>query len=152
MTRTRLKSRAALLTVLLGAAAAAVMPVSSAIAVDSSPTTWQVEVSPTATLLARGAALSVSVTAQCPSSPFFPTTGLVTVTLSQRQGSITTSASGTATVACTGAPSAETVYVVVKSGDKVFKKGTAFAVATIAQCAFCGGTMDTDSRTVTVSP
>jgi len=148
MTAQRLKGRAALLTVLVGAAAAAVLPVSSAIAVDSSPSTWQVVVSPTATLQARGAAVSVPVTAQCPSSQY-SSTAVVTVTLTQRQGSSTTSASGSATVVCTGAPRAETVYVVVQSGARVFKKGTAVAVATIAACDYCGA-MDTDSRAVTI--
>jgi len=41
------------------------------------------------------------------------------------------------------------VYVVVQSGARVFKKGTAVAVATIAACDYCGA-MDTDSRAVTI--
>jgi threonine dehydrogenase-like Zn-dependent dehydrogenase len=41
------------------------------------------------------------------------------------------------------------VYVVVESGQRVFKKGTAAAVAGIAPCQYCSP-MDTDSRTITI--
>ena len=66
MTRTRLTSRGALLTVLGGAVLAAILPVSAAVAFDSSPDTWQVQVASTAGLEARGAAVSVPVSVQCP--------------------------------------------------------------------------------------
>jgi hypothetical protein len=62
----RLKSRGAVLTVIGGAVLAAILPVSAAVAFDSSPDTWQVQVSSTASLEARGAAVSVPVTVLCP--------------------------------------------------------------------------------------
>jgi hypothetical protein len=147
MTRSRLKSRAAVLAVLLGAVVATVVPVSAAIAFDSSPYSWQVELSGTAALQARGAAVTVPVAVQCP----YYNSAAVTVTLTQRQGSSTTSATGSTSVTCTGTPSYETVYVVVQSGQRVFKKGPAVAVAAIASCpySYCSA-MDTDSRTVTI--
>ena len=121
MTRTRLKSRGAVLTVLGGAVLAAILPVSAAVAFDSSPDTWQVQVASTAGLEARGAAVSVPVSVQC---PYYYSSAGVSVTLTQRQGSSTVTASGSTTVHCTGSPSGDTVYVVVESGQRVFKKGT----------------------------
>jgi len=146
MTRTRLKSRGAVLTVLGGAVLAAILPVSAAVAFDSSPDTWQVQLASTAGLEARGAAVSVPVTVQC---PYYYSSAGVSVTLTQRQGTSTVSASGSTTVHCTGTPSGDTVYVVVESGQRVFKKGTAAAVAAISPCQYCGS-MDTDSRTITI--
>jgi hypothetical protein len=146
MRRTRLKSRGAVLTVLGGAVLAAILPVSAAVAFDSAPDTWLVQVATTAGLEARGAAVSVPVTVQCPA--YYSSAG-VSVTLTQRQGSTTVAASGSTTVHCSGTPSGDTVYVVVESGQRVFKKGSAAAVAAIAPCQYCSP-MDTDSRTITI--
>ena len=146
MTRTRLKSRGAVLTVLGGAVLAAILPVSAAVAFDSSPNTWQVELASTAGLEARGAAVSVPVTVQC---PYYYSSTFVSVTLTQRQGSSTVSSSGSTGVPCSGTPSGQTVFVVVESGQRVFKKGPAAAVAVISPCQYCTP-MDADSRTITI--
>ena len=146
MRRMRLKSRGAVLTVLGGAVLAAILPVSAAVAFDSSPDTWQVQLGSAGGLEARGAAVSVPVTVQC---PYYYSSAGVSVTLTQRQGSTTVSASGSTAVPCSGSPSGQTVFVVVESGQRVFKKGTAAAVAAISPCQYCGS-MDTDSRTITI--
>ena len=122
MTRTRLKSREAVLTVLGGAVLAAILPVSAAVAFDSSPDTWQVQVASTAGLEARGVAGLVPVSVQCPY--YYSSAGVSVVAHPAAGQGSTVTASGSTTVHCTGSPSGDTVYVVVESGQRVFKKGT----------------------------
>lgn len=133
--------------VLVGALLAAAVPASSAVSFLSPPQTWDVEVQSPALLQAKGAAVTVVVNVTCPGGAF----ATVDLTLSQRSGSTTTSASRSADVRCTGQTQQVSMSVLSPSDSRVFKKGPAFADAVLFGCAYTCGVMDTDGRTITVT-
>lgn len=144
---TRLHTRhPAALALLVGGVLAALVPVGSAVALDSPPQGAGLEVQSPATLLARGAAVSVPVTYQC--APGDQTID-ISVRVVQRAGSETISGYGSRTAPCSGAPQSTTVTVV--ADGRVFKKGTAVATAEAFTCgfSFCGTI--TDSREITIT-
>jgi hypothetical protein len=147
-THIKVRNRTALLAVVLGAVVAAVLPVSAAVAFDSSPQTWQVIVGTAATLEAKGVAVSVPVEVTCPAGAFSPRLDLTVI---QRSGSGTVSGSRSTELSCTGAPQQLTVAVIAQDSSKLFKKGSAFADASVSGCDFITcGVRDTDSRTISI--
>ena len=145
MNRLRTRHPAAL-ALLVGGAMAALVPVGSAVAVDSPPLGAGIQVQSPAALLARGAAVSVPVTYQC--APGDQSIDIF-LRVVQRAGSETISGFGSRTVPCTGGVQSTTVTVVTES--RVFKKGTAVASAEAFTCgfSFCGTI--TDSREIAIT-
>jgi len=133
--------------VLLGVLVAAFVPISSAVALLSSPERWEVTVGSPATLEARGAAVTVPVTVTCPPGAFGAT---VTLSVTQRSGNSVVSGSRSRDLSCTGAPQDLRISVVATTGSRVFKKGAAFGDATLFGCGYVCGTMATDGRTVEI--
>lgn len=137
--------RLSVLALVVGTLIAVSLPLTSAVAFDSPPDTWRVEIASTAKLEARGAAVTVPVQVQCPAG----VNATVTMSVTQRSGSGTISAFRAINVSCTGGPTQHSVSVIVEFGSRVFKKGPAFADASVGFCQYCGA-MDTDSRTITI--
>jgi hypothetical protein len=132
---------AASLAVAAGGAVAALSPSSPAVAFFSPPLFLDVQVESPGTLIARGAAVDVSVEVTCTSPQAF-----VDVALTQRAGSGVARGFGSATVGCTGARQ-RIVVTVTAVDDKAFRKQAAFADATIFGCAesVCGSERDTET-------
>jgi hypothetical protein len=88
------------------------------------------------TLLARGAAVAVTVQAACdpvPNAPF-PIFSSVSVGVSQRVGRRAVTGGGNAPITCDGQTQTVTVHVVPSSpfgANGVFKRGVAFASASV---------------------
>jgi hypothetical protein len=146
MTRTHGKHRAVAAAVLVGAVVALAVPGSVAVAVLSSPELWHVAIGPTATLQARGAAVSVPVTVTCPAGSF----AALDLSLTQRAGNQVVTGSRSTSPQCTGAEQALVINVTAQTGSRAFKRGEAFVEATLFGCTYACGTFATDSRTVTV--
>ena len=147
MTRSKSRSRAAVLAVLLGALVAALVPAASAVAFLSAPQTWDVEVQPPLTLEARGAAVSVPVQVTCPTGAF----ASLDVSVTQRSGGSVVSGTRTRQITCTNSPQQLRVSVLAAPGSKVFKKGQVFVEAVLYGCGYACGVMDSDGRTVQIS-
>ena len=147
MTRSKSRTRAAVLAVLLGALIAALVPSASAVAFLSNPQTWDVEVQPPVTLEARGAAVSVPVQVTCPTGTF----ASLDVSVTQRSGGSVVSGSRTRQITCTNSPQQLRVSVLAAPGSKVFKKGQVFVEAVLFGCGYACGVMDSDGRTVQIS-
>jgi len=93
-----------------------------------------------ATLVAKGAAVSVPVDVTCPAG----STGYLSVRVTERAGSRIASGFGSSSVVCTGAP--QTVDVLVTGQGQAFKKGPAVAEASLSVCSyfyFCQFASDT---------
>jgi hypothetical protein len=129
-----------------GGILAAVVPSSTAVAFFSSPLLLDVRVQSPATLIARGVALSVPLEVTCAGGQFAG----VSLSVSQRVGSETTSGFAFEDVTCNGQRQTIFVTVQAQSGSKAFRKGTGFAQAEIFGCTetFCGS--ETDSRTISI--
>jgi hypothetical protein len=101
-------------------------PVRPAVGFHSPPEVLSVEVGDTATLVARGAAISVPVEVVCPAG----SSGFLSVNVSQRAGSrIASGFGGTGDFLCTG--TTQIVNVTVTAQDLAFKRGTAVASSTL---------------------
>ena len=107
--------------------AAAVVPAAAANAAVSG----SVDIGETATLLARGAGVSVPVTVTCISD--LPLAyGYVNVSITQRQGQTLVQGSNSTQVrTCDGTPQ---VYTVVITGSRPFKAGEVVASSTLEFC------------------
>lgn len=127
----------------IGAGLALATPVLPAVGQDSPPSVVSVEVGDEATLVARGAAVSVPVEVICPAG----SRGFVSVRVTQRAGSrIASGSAGTSDFICTGAT--QTVDVLVHAQGQAFKKGPAVAEAFLSVCSdffFCVSTSDTEN-------
>ena len=144
---TRLRARhPATLALLVGAVLAALVPVGSAVALDSPPQGAGIQVQSRADLLARGVAVSVPVTYQC--TPGDQSIDIF-VRVVQRAGGDIISGQGSRTVSCSGGQQATTVTVV--ADYRVFKKGAAVASAEAFTCGylFCGTI--SDSREIMIT-
>ncbi|MBM0233144.1 hypothetical protein JNW91_15500 [Micromonospora sp. STR1_7] len=84
-----------------------------------------------ATLVARGVAVDVTLTVTCPVSA----NGGAEVSLRQRSGNIVAHGSGWAPLNCTGEPQAVTTRVLADAGGAVFHKGVALANGLIELCS-----------------
>lgn len=145
MNRIRTRHPAAV-ALLVGGVMAALVPVGTAVALDSSPQGAGIQVGSPADLLARGAGLSVPVTYQCAAGDQDID---ISVEVVQRSGSGTTYAYGSRTAPCTGGLQSTTVTVT--AGERVFKKGTAVATAEAFTCGFTFCGTISDSREISVS-
>ena len=145
MNRIRTRHPAAL-ALLVGGAIAVLVPVGTAVALDSPPQGAGIQVESPADLLARGAGVAVPITYQCAAGDQEID---ISVEVVQRSGSGTTYAYGSRTAPCTGGLQSTTVTVT--AGDRVFKKGTAVASAGAFTCGFgfCGTI--SDSREISIS-
>ncbi len=126
----------------IGGGLAFAVPVLPAVGQISPPAVLSVEVGDQATLVARGAAVSVPVEVRCPAG----STGFLSVRVTQRAGSRIASGSGsTNDFVCTGATQA--VEVLVPAQGQAFKKGQAVAEASLFVCGpmFCGSVNDTEN-------
>jgi len=139
MNRLRTRHPAAV-ALLVGGALAALVPVGSAVALDSPPSaTAYIEIE-SAQLVARGAATDVTVSFLCPAGSFASSQ----VRLTQRSGPEITAGSGFVSLTCTGSVQQTVIRVTASSGARAFKSGTALAQATLSTCGsgFCGTVSD----------
>lgn len=132
----KVRFAAASVVIAAGGTLAALGPASPAVAFFSPPLFLDVAVDSPATLVARGAAVDVPVEVTCTSNQ-----ASVVVTLTEAVGGhAVATGSGFATVGCTNAR--ERILVTVTAVDTPFRKGTAFAAASVNGCtddfSFCG--------------
>jgi hypothetical protein len=146
MRKPRSTLRAAAAAIAAGGILAAVVPTPPAVAFFSPPLLLDVRVLSPATLIAKGAAVSVPVEVTCAGGQFAE----VSVSVSQRVGSGTATGFASDDVPCTGQRETTSVTVLPDSGSNAFRKGTGFARAVIFGCTerFCGS--ETDSRTISI--
>jgi hypothetical protein len=145
--RTKLRTRAAaaVVALLLGGLLALFATSGPAVAFFSGGLFLDVQVQSPARLVARGAAVDVTLEVTCSGT----STADVFVSVSQKAGSGVAQGSGFASVGCTG--SGQQVIVRVQaSGGKTFKQGTAVASAEIFGCGtrVCGS--ETDSEAIQI--
>ncbi len=118
-----------LAAIAVGAGLALGVPALPAVGQISPPSIMSVRLGGQATLVAKGAALSVPVQVRCPASSPFQS---LSVQVTQRAGSkIANGYGGTNDFACTGAT--QTVTVVVQAQSIPFKKGPAAGQASPAR-------------------
>jgi hypothetical protein len=126
----------------VGGGLAFAVPALPAVGQVSPPAVFSVEVGDEATLVARGAAVSVPVEVTC-----FPgSNAFLSVRVTQRTGSRIASGFGDAQFTCTGEP--QTVDVLVHAQGQAFKKGPAVVQATLSSCGFfppCETATDTET-------
>lgn len=127
----------------VGGTLALIGPATPAVGQFSPPTVLSVEVGDEATLVSRGAAVSVPIEIVCPGGA----TGFLSVRMTQRVGSRIASGTGTTTdFVCTGAT--QIVNVLVTGSDHAFKRGEAVGEAFLAVCPdffFCSFASDTET-------
>jgi hypothetical protein len=145
--RTRLRGRlaAAVVAIVLGSVLALFATTGPAVAFFSGGLFLDVQVQSPARLVARGAAVDVTLEVTC-NSPFGAD---VFVSVTQKSGSGVAQGFAFDNVACTG--SGEHVVMRVQaSGGKTFKQGTAVASAEIFGCnnVTCGS--ETDSEVIEI--
>jgi hypothetical protein len=134
-------------TFALAAAAAGFLiagPVLPAVGFFSPPLTLDVRIDSPAILIARGAALDVSLDVVCTSK-----TADLSVQVTERAGADVAQGFGFKSINCEG--DLQTVHVsVTAQGGKAFKRGTGFAQAQIFGCVqnFCG--QENDSRQIDI--
>ncbi|MCO1597808.1 hypothetical protein M8C17_21900 [Micromonospora sp. RHAY321] len=100
-----------------------------------------------ATLVARGVAVDVTLTVTCPVSA----NGSAEVSLRQRSGTIVAHGSGWTPLHCTGEPQAVTARVLADAGGAVFHKGEALATGLIELCSDDGCDGGPYSNTVRIT-
>jgi hypothetical protein len=117
-----------------GVALALLSPAAPALAFDSGGLHLDLSVQSPATLVARGAAVDVSVDVTCNSQYAY-----LDVQLTERVGSRLASGYNYVQVTCTGSPQRVLVRVMA-SGDRAFSRGTAVATANLGACTatICG--------------
>lgn len=135
------------LALVVGGLVALAVPMSAAVALQSPPVGAGVEVRSPAQLLARGAAVEVTVAYTCPQGNF----ARLDVSLTQRSGPTVVSGSWSREVTCTGSEETVQVVVTASTGSRTFKKGPAVATAELFTCGFpfCGTV--SDSREIAVT-
>ena len=145
--RTRLRGRlaAAVVAIVLGSVLALFATTGPAVAFFSGGLFLDVQVQSPARLVARGAAVDVTLEVTC-NSPFGAD---VFVSVTQKSGSGVAQGFGFDNVGCTGSGE-QVVMRVQASGGKTFKQGTAVASAEIFGCnnVTCGS--ETDSEVIEI--
>lgn len=127
-----------------GTALAILGPASPAVGFFSPPLLLDVQVQPTAQLVARGAAVETRIEVTCAGADY----AYLTVSVTQRAGSEIASGYVSRSIGCY---QQQTLLVVVPADSgKAFKKGTAFADAQITGCAYASG-CGTENDQVTIS-
>jgi len=142
---------------LAASAAIAAMLVGSATAASA---THSVQLDGTASLVGKGAAVTVPVTVTCAPSPYpgpfpspfpppFPGSSRVAVQVTERSGNRIAQGYGSASAVCDGTP--HTVDVQVTAQGAPFKHGDAVATATMTVCDYFYGCHNaTDTETIQV--
>ncbi|MEZ5411501.1 MAG: hypothetical protein R2761_25945 [Acidimicrobiales bacterium] len=133
------------------AGTAALLPdFAAAVAFISPPLVLLATPQPPAHLVARGAALDVTVEYSCTAQPNM----FIEVRVTEAVGRRVASGFGSTSVGCDGATHRTVVRVVATPGGAAFARGTAVVDASVFGCrddfAVCGN--DTISRTVRVRP
>lgn len=147
---TRAKVTLAGLALAGGAAAAAVLgPAGPAIGQSSPPLVVQIQVNSPATVVARGAALDVSVTIEC-SGLATGTTPFVSVSVTESVGGKIATGNADVSPVCTGT-SQNLLMVVTAQAGKAFKKGAAVANGSIEGCDFTTCETAQDQPTIAIS-
>jgi len=142
----KVKAALAGLTVAGGAAAAALLGAGPAVGQASQPVQVEIQVNSPATLVAKGAAADVSVTASCSGTSV--SSGQISVSLTERAGSVIASGGQSSVIDCTGMP--ENVTLVVPANVRPYKKGTAIANASIFACTTTFGSCANQQVTATI--
>jgi hypothetical protein len=143
--RTKVKAALAGLAIAGGAAAAVLVgPAGPALGFFSPPLLLEIHVDSPATLVAKGAAVAVSVQIQCAGAR---SDAFIDLSLTERaEGGGLATGFAFAEVKCTD----QTVHftVIAQSGGKAFKAGSALADASVFACAprFCAS--EQDQRTI----
>jgi len=129
----------------VGTALAILGPASPAVGFFSPPLLLDVQVQPTATLVAKGAAVETRVEVTCAGADFVN----LSVSVTQRVGSEIASGYFSQQIGCY---QQQTLLIQVTAGSgKAFKKGTAFANAQIYGCSFSSGCgSETDQETISI--
>jgi len=136
---------AAALTV--GTALAILGPASPAVGFFSPPLLLDVHIQPTATLVAKGAAVETRIDVTCAGAAY----AYFNVSVVQRVGSeVATGYSSSDQLVCTGQRDTHIVLVMAQSG-KAFKKGPAVIEANIFGCAYSGCGSEDDQATVDIT-
>jgi hypothetical protein len=144
----RLRTRhPAALALLLGGALAALVPVGSAVALDSPPSATAFVEIESAQLVAKGAGVDVTVTYLCPAGG----SASLSTTVTQRSGpEVTSGSSSFVSLPCTGEPEQRVVRVTAGGGMRAFKSGTALVQASMFACGsgFCGSVSDQEEVSI----
>lgn len=131
----------------LGTVLAILVPASPAVGFFSPPLLLDVQIQPTATVVARGAAVEARVEVTCAGASY----AYVNMSITQRVGSEVASGGTSTQVAC--GPQRQTLLMLVTAQPgKAFRKGTAVAEAYISGCAPngpCGS--ETDTATIDIN-
>jgi hypothetical protein len=155
------KARVALagLAIAGGATAVAVLgPAGSAVGQASPPIQVQIQVNSPATLMDKGAAVDVSVTASCSGQTAFPASIVLNVTESVARR--VAFGNQEASIDCTGASQTLDIQVTAGTGSpsgfppgpsKAFEKGVAIATASIEACTFTTCVSQQVQPTITIS-
>ena len=145
MNRIRTRHPAAL-ALLVGGAMAALVPVGTAVAQDSPPTSTATVEIESAQLVAKGAATDVTLSYSCPAGAY----AYVGVQVTQRSGpEITSGSSYFNTLSCTGDTQQVVLRVTATNGMRAFKAGTALVQANLNTCSFTCVTVS-DSEEVSI--
>lgn len=99
-----------------------------------------------ATLVAKGAAVDVSVTVTCEAGA----SGSVGTTITQRSGNTVMQGSGSTSFVCTGEPQTVTVRTVAEVGGPPFKSGEAVAHAFANACGEFGCEFASTDETIRI--
>lgn len=142
----RIKAAVTAVTIAGATAAAVLIPSSPAVAFSSGGLVLDVAVQSPATLVAKGAAISVPVEYTCSGTD--DATLSLNVTEKVSGGAIASGGASLNTLVCSGEIETTTLDVTA-SGSRAFAKGPAFTSGSIFGCAnFCG--QQADSVTITI--
>lgn len=130
----------------VGAVLALLMPASPAVGFYSPPLLLDVQLAPTAELVARGAAVEIRVEITCAGANYG---AQVEVRVTQRVGSEVASGNVFMEPNC-GSQRQTAILLVPAYSDKAFKKGSALAEARIFGCSYNGCGSETDSETISI--
>jgi hypothetical protein len=131
----------------VGTALAVLGPASPAVGFFSPPLLLDVQIQPTATLVAKGAAVETRVDVTCAGATSY---AAISVSVVQRVGSeVATGYSGSMQISCTGQRETHLVLVTAQPG-KAFRKGPAVGEAEIFGCAYSCGS-ETDQKTIDIT-
>lgn len=140
--RLRTKTALAAAVIAIGATLATVGSAAPAVAFFSPPLLLEIHVDSPASLVAKGAGVTVTVQIECAGA----STAFVDVSLTERVGSQIAKGFGQTQVGCTNQNQTVLVSVVAQPG-KAFRKGSAIADGFISACtptfSICGSEQDT---------
>lgn len=146
MNRARIKAALAASTIAGGLAFALLVPGGAAVADESGGVVMDVSVGSSATLVARGAALNVTVDYLCNTQQY----AYASVGVTQRVGSEIANGGASIQVTCNGMPQRAAVTIHATDG-KAFRQGEAAATGYINGCGTFGCGTDTSNTTIQIN-